>query len=234
MPAAAAEAQGLWKFYGDYAALRDITLSIQPGSTVALIGRNGAGKTTLLRMFAGLSRAGKGHVWIAGADPREPAARQSLGWIGHAISLYEDLSARENLRLFAELYGLAKPSAVADQWIDRVGMQHAANGLVREFSRGMRQRIALARAFLHRPELLLLDEPFTSLDDRAIALLQSLLSEARAENRTVILSTHQLREALELSTDVALLARGRLLYRGARTQQMADDPGWLYTQYADA
>ncbi len=234
MPAAAAEAQGLWKFFGDYAALRDITLSIEPGSTVALIGRNGAGKTTLLRMFAGLSRAGKGHVYIAGMDPREPAARQGLGWIGHAISLYEDLSARENLRLFAELYGMTAPAAVADQWIERVGMQHAASGLVREFSRGMRQRIALARAFLHRPDLLLLDEPFTSLDDRAIALLQTLLHEARAEGRTVILSTHQLREALELSTDVALLARGRLLYRGARTRQMAEDPGWLYTQYADA
>ena len=185
-------------------------------------------------MFAGLSRAGKGNVFIAGADPREPAARKSMGWIGHAISLYEDLSARENLRLFAGLYGVSTPAAVADQWIERVGMQHAANGLVREFSRGMRQRIALARAFLHRPDLLLLDEPFTSLDDRAIALLQSLLSEARAEGRTVILSTHQLREALELATDVALLARGRLLYRGPRTPRMAGDPGWLYTQYADA
>ena len=234
MPAAAAEAQGLWKFFGDYAALRDITLAVEPGSTVALIGRNGAGKTTLLRMFAGLSRAGKGHVLVAGADPREPASRQTMGWLGHAISLYEDLSARENLRLFAELYGVRAPAAVADRWIERVGMQHAAGGLVREFSRGMRQRIALARAFLHRPALLLLDEPFTSLDDRAIALLQSLLAEARAEGRTVILSTHQLREALELSTHVALLARGRLLFRGPRTQQMSDDPGWLYTQYADA
>ena len=234
MPGAAAEAQGLWKYFGDYAALRDVSLSVAPGATLALIGRNGAGKTTLLRLFAGLSRAGRGSVLLAGLNPRESQARRRVGWLGHGISLYEDLSATENLRLFAELYGVAEPAATARAWIERVNMRHAADGLIREFSRGMRQRIALARAFLHDPELLLLDEPFTSLDDRAIALLQSLMREATARGRTVIMSTHQLREALELATSVALLARGRLVHSGPRTQHMVDDPAWLYAQYPDA
>ncbi len=233
MPAAA-EAQGLWKFFGDYAALRDVTLTVPSGATLALIGRNGAGKTTLLRMFAGLSRAGRGTVTLDGLNPRDAAARNRLGWLGHGISLYEDLSAFENLRLFAELYGVPDSKSLAHQWIERVNMQHAADGLVREFSRGMRQRIAIARAFLHDPQLLLLDEPFTSLDDRAIALLQSLMRDATARGRTIIMSTHQLREALELASDVALLARGKLVHRGPRTQQMVNEPGWLYAQYPDA
>jgi heme exporter protein A len=109
-----------------------------------------------------------------------------------------------------------------------------SDGLVREFSRGMRQRLAVARAFLHKPALLLLDEPFTALDDRAIAVLQGLLKSALAEGRTVIMSTHQLREALELATDVALINRGKLAFRGERTREMLEDPGWLYRQYGEA
>jgi ABC-type multidrug transport system ATPase subunit len=107
------------------------------------------------------------------------------------------------------------------------------DGLVREFSRGMRQRLAVARAFIHNPSLLLLDEPFTALDDKAIAVLQSLLNKARSEGRTIIMSTHQLREALELASDVALIARGRLAFRGERTREMLDDPGWLYRNYGE-
>ena len=108
------------------------------------------------------------------------------------------------------------------------------DGLVREFSRGMRQRLAVARVFLHNPSLLLLDEPFTALDDKAIAVLQQLLNKARSEGRTIIMSTHQLREALELASDVALIARGRLAFRGERTQEMLDDPGWLYATMASS
>ena len=107
------------------------------------------------------------------------------------------------------------------------------DGLVREFSRGMRQRLAVARAFLHSPDVLLMDEPFTALDDRAIAVLQTLLRQALAEGRTMIMSTHQLREALELATDVALLNRGRVAFTGARTPEMLADPGWVYAHYGE-
>jgi ABC-type multidrug transport system ATPase subunit len=108
------------------------------------------------------------------------------------------------------------------------------DGLVREFSRGMRQRLAVARAFLHGPDVLLMDEPFTALDDRAIAVLQTLLREALAQGRTMIMSTHQLREALELATDVALLVRGKVAFHGERTAEMLADPGWVYARYGES
>ncbi len=151
--------------------------------------------------------------------------------LGHGIGIYDELSAFENLRLFAELYNVPEPKKAALAWLEKTGLDRVRDGLVREFSRGMRQRLAVARAFIHEPALLLLDEPFTALDDRAIAVLQQLLTEARAAGRTIIMSTHQLREALELASDVALIDRGRLAYRGPRTQEMVDDPAWLYRTY---
>jgi heme exporter protein A len=231
--AAALEVSKVWKYYGDFPALRDIQLSIEPGSTVALLGRNGAGKTTLLRIIAGLSKASEGSVSIQGSSVREQSTRRRIGVLGHGISLYDELSATENLVLFAKLYGLNEPEKQAVAWLERTGLDRVRDGLVREFSRGMRQRLAVARAFMHEPEVLLLDEPFTALDDRAIAVLQSLLAEAHAAGRTIVLSTHQLREALELATHVALIQRGQLAFTGERTQQMVDDTGWLYRTHGE-
>ena len=226
--------EGVWKFYGDFPALANISFKVEGGTCLALIGRNGAGKTTLLRMLAGLSKAAKGNITILGGDPRAENIRQRVGVLGHGIGVYEELSAFENLRLFARLYGIGNPRQIAMEWLERTGLDRVSDGLVREFSRGMRQRLAVARAFLHKPALLLLDEPFTALDDRAIAVLQGLLKSALAEGRTVIMSTHQLREALELATDVALINRGKLAFRGERTREMLEDPGWLYRQYGEA
>jgi heme ABC exporter ATP-binding subunit CcmA len=227
----AVAADGVWKFYGDFPALRDVRLEAAAGSCLALIGRNGAGKTTLLRVIGGFSRPGRGAVRILGRDPRDAAARRQTGWIGHGISVYDELSALENLMLFARLYDLPHPRASALEWLERTGLLRVRDGLVREFSRGMRQRLAVARAFLHDPQVLLLDEPFTALDDRAIAVLQRLLTEALAAGKTVVLSTHQLREALELATDVALLDRGRVAFHGPRTGEMLADPGHVYARY---
>lgn len=224
----------VWKFYGDYAALRDITLNIEPGTCTALLGRNGAGKTTLLRIIAGLSRAAKGRVSIWGDDVRTPETRHRLGVLGHAIGIYDELSAIENLRLFARLYDVSDVDSAAKRWLEKVGLDRVANGLVREFSRGMRQRLAVARAFIHEPQVLLLDEPFTSLDDRAIAVLQTVLRDAVSDGKTVLMSTHQLREALELATHVVLVNRGRMAYHGDRTREMLEDPGWLYRTYGEA
>jgi ABC-type multidrug transport system ATPase subunit len=157
-----------------------------------------------------------------------------LGVLGHAIGIYDELSAMENLRLFARLYDVKDVDGAAIRWLERVGLERVADGLAREFSRGMRQRLAVARAFLHDPEVLLLDEPFTALDDRAIAVLQTVLRGALAEGKTVVMSTHQLREALELATNVALLNRGKIAYHGDRTPEMLEDPGWLYRNYGEA
>ena len=225
--------EGVWKFFGDYPALKDVTFHVDPGACLALLGRNGAGKTTLLRILAGLSKAAKGSITILGGDARADATRKRIGVLGHGIGVYEELSAYENLRLFAKLYEIADPRKTALEWLERTGLDRVRDGLVREFSRGMRQRLAVARAFLHNPSLLLLDEPFTALDDRAIAVLQGLLKDALKEGRTIIMSTHQLREALELATDVALINRGKLAFRGERTREMLEDPGWLYRHYGE-
>jgi heme ABC exporter ATP-binding subunit CcmA len=227
----ALEIQNVWKYYGDYPALRDVTFDVEEGSCLALLGRNGAGKTTLLKILAGLSKPGKGAVRVMGEDARAQVTRRRIGVLGHGIGIYDELSAYENLMLFARLYSVPNPEHVVSEWLERTGLERVREGLVREFSRGMRQRLAVARAFLHQPSLMLLDEPFTALDDRGIAVLQDFLNDARRAGRTIIMSTHQLREALELATDVALINRGKLAYRGPRTQEMLDDPTHLYRIY---
>lgn len=175
---------GVWKFYGDYPALREISFDAHAGECIALLGRNGAGKTTLLRILAGLSRAARGEVKVFGKDVMDRAARAACGILGHGIAIYDELSAYENLKLFGELYGLGDAAGRAHQWLERVNLLRVKDGLVREFSRGMRQRLAVARAFIHSPRLLLFDEPFTSLDDKAVSLLQSLLADSlRGGNR---------------------------------------------------
>ncbi len=223
----------LWKYFGDYPALQRISFTVDAGAALAIIGRNGAGKTTLLRLLAGLSTPARGSVTLLGHDARDPKTRARVGIIGHGIGIYDELSAIENLRLFGQLYGLDDVDGAALEWLERTGLARVRDGLVREFSRGMRQRLAVARAFLHNPDLLLLDEPFTALDDRAIAMLQGLLTDALAAGKTVLMSTHQLREALELATHVGLIARGRLVYTGVRTEEMLADPGWLYRHYGE-
>jgi heme exporter protein A len=224
----------VWKFYGDYPALRDISIEVGEGACLALLGRNGAGKTTLLKILAGLSRQQKGSVRILGDEVRSQNARSRIGVLGHAIGIYDELSATENLILFAQLYGLENPRRSAEEWLERTGLTNASQALVREFSRGMRQRLAVARAFIHNPRILLFDEPFTALDDRAIAVLQQVLRDALAAGKTVVMSTHQLREALELATHAALIVRGRLAFSGERTPEMLADPTWLYRNYGEA
>lgn len=229
----ALEVAGVSKFFGDFPALRNVSFRVAPASVVALLGRNGAGKTTLLRILAGLTKPTEGRVRLRGADAREASTRRRIGVLGHGVSVYDELSAHENLTVFARLYGLDQPARRADAMLERVGLSAVRDGLVREFSRGMRQRLAIGRAFLHDPELLLLDEPFTSLDDRAIALLQTLLAEARQRGRTVVMSTHQIREAMELATHVTFLERGRVAFDGERPPEMLSDSGWLYRTFGE-
>lgn len=230
----AASIEHVWKFYGDYPALRDITFQVEHGAVLVLLGRNGAGKTTLLRILAGLSRPTRGKVTLFGQEVRDTSTRTRVGVLGHGIAVYDELSALENLQLFGRFYGVEEAEKKARYWLERTGLERAGDARVREFSRGMRQRLAVARAFLHDPSLLLLDEPFTALDDRAIAVLQDVIRSAKAEGRTIIMCTHQLREALELATHVALISRGRLAFHGVRTEEMVRDPGWLYRTYGEA
>ncbi|WP_031499707.1 heme ABC exporter ATP-binding protein CcmA [Bryobacter aggregatus] len=206
------------KFFGSFPALRDLTFALESGDCVALLGRNGAGKTTLLNLMAGLSRPTDGKLEIT--------KRVSL--LGHGIGVYDELSARENLKFFATLHTVAID---VDKWLYKVNLLNVADAPLREYSRGMRQRLALARVFMGDPELLLLDEPFTSLDDKATALLQTLLAEALARKATVVLSTHQIPEAMALASRIVFLENGKLAYFGPRPQEMLDDSTWIYRTY---
>lgn len=233
MSDAALDVRAVWKYFGDYPALRAVNLNVARGECLAMLGRNGAGKTTLLKILAGLSTPSQGGVTVFGSDGNSTGARRKTGVLGHGIGIYDELTARENLELFGKIYQVERPAQAAIAWLERVDLKHVADSRAREFSRGMRQRLAVARAFLHEPDLLLLDEPFTALDDRSIALLQRLLAERLAAGATVVMSTHQLREAMELATHWSLLVRGNLVHKGERTPEILSDPTWVYRNYGE-
>ena len=228
MSAAAISVRGIWKFFGDFPAVRDVSFEVGRGTVTALLGRNGAGKTTLLRMIAGLSRPSRGEFRLgaSGADPSGAASR--LGIVGHGQWIYDDLTAEENLRFFARLYGIAEPAATIARWLESTGLTSFRHTRAGEYSRGMRQRLAIARAFLHEPEILLLDEPWTALDDRAIGLLSSLLSSAHQKQRTVLVCSHQLTETLQAATHVLVLDRGRLAFAGENSAEFKTSPQNFY------
>jgi len=202
------EVQGLAKYFGRHAALRDLEISIPRGQFIALFGRNGAGKTTLLRILAGLSRPSTGTVTIRGFRPGTLAARAGIGYLSHNTALYPDMTAVENLRFFARLLDLPCGDAGLEERIARVGL--AGRGLepVRNYSRGMQQRLAIARAFLHDPGLLLLDEPFTGLDQKGTEFLQSYLKEAHAAGKTCVMAIHDELLGYSLADRMVAIERG--------------------------
>jgi heme exporter protein A len=204
----------LTKSFGPRVALAGVDLSIERGEFVTLMGPNGAGKTTLLRILATLARPTSGTVRIAGLDPTRDGitVRQRIGFLSHRTLLYEDLTAEQNLRFYARMYGLDDGPARVQDLLQRVGLATRHHDLVRTFSRGMQQRLALARAVLHRPHVLLLDEPYTGLDPLAAQVLTGLLTELTGEGCTILLTTHDLGRGLEVGRRVVVLARGRLVY----------------------
>lgn len=216
------------KYFGDFPALREVDLDVPAGSVLALLGRNGAGKTTLLRILAGLSTPSSGTVSFPAADSSDRIQHGRIGVVGHGAWIYDELTAAENLRFFGGLYGVSDPGQVVAEWLARVGLERFANSRAAEFSRGMRQRLTIARAFLHEPDILLLDEPWTALDDRATQLLSALLDQARREGRAAVICSHQLREAFDVADQVALLHRGRLVFRGEIDASLREHPQSLY------
>jgi len=227
MNEAAISIQNVWKFFGDFAAVREVSLEVPHGTILALLGRNGAGKTTMLRMMAGLSRPSRGDISVAGRTWAEQNG-SAIGVVGHGEWIYDDLSARENLEFFGRLYKVEDLAASIDRWLETVGLTRFRNARTSEFSRGMRQRLALARAFLHKPQILLLDEPWSALDDRAIHLLSSLLRDAQARGCSVVVCSHQLREALEVATQVAVIDRGKLIFQGPNSEDFKSAPEDFY------
>ena len=213
MSVPAVAARGLEKRFGWAVALDGVDLVVAQGSSLAVLGPNGAGKSTLLRLIAGLARPSAGSVEIAGrrADGRE--ARAQIGLIGHATCLYPALSARENLVFTARLHGLADPGARADALLAEAGLAGVADRPVGGFSRGMAQRVAIARGLVHDPALLLLDEPFTGLDRASAGRLAERLAALRGERRTLVLVTHDVTSAARLADAAIVMARGRVVER---------------------
>ncbi len=205
------EARGLWRAYGRRQVLRGLDLAVAAGEAVAVAGPNGAGKTTLLRVLAGLARPDRGEVRLEGRPLRRdaPEVRRAVGVVSHQTLLYDDLTLHENLTFAARLYGLSMPAAAARAALDEAGLGPRADESPRRLSRGLAQRAAIARALLHRPRLLLLDEPFTALDAAASERLRAELGARRRQGLGIVLVTHQLGEAWEVATRIAVLVEGR-------------------------
>ncbi|MFN8545441.1 MAG: heme ABC exporter ATP-binding protein CcmA [Candidatus Binatia bacterium] len=214
MVAPPVRAVGLTRAYAGTPVLAGVDLVVEAGELVVLLGPNGAGKTTLLRVLATLLGPSGGRLELFGTVARgcPPAVRRRIGYVGHETSCYPDLSAVENLHFHAELFGVPDAAVRVAEIVRWAGLDGAARRPARAYSRGMQQRLALARALLHRPDLLLLDEPFTGLDPAAAATLAARLAELRAAGTAILLTTHDLDRAAPIATRAAILARGRMAW----------------------
>ncbi len=214
MPEPAVEVSGLSKHFGAATALGGVDFSLAAGEFLTVFGPNGAGKTTLMRIVATLARPSSGSVRIFGQDmSRAPAAiRRRIGLVTHRSLLYGSLSAFHNVAFFARMFGVDHAEDRAREILVEMGLEHRMDDPVQTYSRGMEQRCAIARALVHHPDILLLDEPFSCLDPDAAARLQNLLASPDGTTRTVILTSHDLSRGAELASRVAILARGRLVF----------------------
>jgi heme ABC exporter ATP-binding subunit CcmA len=226
----ALESEDIRKTFGYFTALAGVSLSVRRGEFLTLFGRNGAGKTTFLKIVATLMKPTHGRLRIEGIDIRdEPEeARRHIGFLSHNTYLYRDLTPVENLRFFGRLYGLSNLDERIHKLIDRVGLQRRASDPVRSFSRGLHQRLGLARVMLHDPSLILLDEPYTGLDANAVDMLNQMLDEAIGRDKTIILTTHDLEHGLRAASRAAIIDRGKIVFISEANDPAIRD---AYSQY---
>ena len=206
------EVQRLVKTFGLKPVLRGLDFQVEHGEFVALVGPNGAGKTTFLRILATLSRPSTGEVRVAGhpLPAWATVVRRSLGVVSHQPLLYGDLTTEENLRFYGRMYGVGNLKQRLEEVLGMVGLIALRRDLVRQLSRGMQQRLSIGRAILHDPEILLLDEPHTGLDQEAVVMLDGLLHEVAARGRTVVMTSHDLTRVTEIADRVDILHKGRI------------------------
>jgi heme exporter protein A len=211
------EAKGLVREYGAVVAVNGVDLALAEGEFLTVFGPNGAGKSSLLKMLGGALRPTRGTVSLRGVplDFSQGEWRRKVGMLSHQGFLYPQLTAEENLRFYARLFGLDDVDRRVAARLERVGLADRARFAVHTLSHGMKQRLALARALLHDPELVLLDEPYTGLDPAAASVLRQVLEELGDSRRTVVMVTHNLTEGLALATRVAIQVGGRLAWQSA-------------------
>jgi heme exporter protein A len=210
-------AEGLVRTFGGRRAVDDVSFTLNAGDCLALFGPNGAGKTTLLRLLAGLLAPGEGRALVNGVPLKAGlAARGQVGLVSHASMLYDTLTARENVEFAARLHGVPDARAAASIALEAMRVLERADAPVRTLSRGLQQRVSIARAIVHGPRLLLCDEPYTGLDESGAAALTATLMERRESGAALLLVTHNLAEGLEIATQAAIMRRGRFVRHEAR------------------
>ncbi|MCF7796824.1 MAG: ABC transporter ATP-binding protein [Lentisphaeria bacterium] len=207
-------AENLRKEFGRVVALRGVSFQVEEGAFFTIFGRNGAGKSTLLSIISGMASATDGRIRVFGEDPGERTHRHRLSVISHESFLYDNLTALENLAFYGKLYQVENLNERMHAVLDQVGLHHRRFDLVHTFSRGMVQRLTIARAILHNPDLFLLDEPFTGLDQHATEMLIGLMDDLKSQGKTILLTTHDLQIGLRLSTSFMLLERQRVVETG--------------------
>lgn len=218
--------------YGRHFALHRVSFELEAGTATALLGENGSGKTSLLTLISTVESPTSGTISYDEVDRDEFArrCRDRVGWVAHDSLLYDHLTGRENLVFYANMYGVAAPESRAEEWLARTGLADAADRRVGAYSRGMRQRISIARAVIHDPDLLLLDEPMTGLDQQGRDFVASCLEDFHASDKIVVFATHDLDLAGELADRAVVLSNGRL---GATDSDVdADEVAALYREHA--
>ena len=218
-PGHAIEVRGLTKAFGDKPVLNGIELGVERGSRTVIFGANGSGKTTLIKVLAAIYRPSSGNIRIGGLDiGRESReVRRLIGVVGHQTYLYPDLTVGENLRFYGQMYGLSAADGRIRKLIVGLGLLAYLHERAANLSRGMQQRVSIARALIHNPAVLLLDEPETGLDRHAMGQFGKVLETAKAELKTVVMTTHNLDYGLELADSVAVIAGGRIVYQSPRS-----------------
>lgn len=219
-------AENLHKSFDNRAVLRDVSVHLRPGTFLAIAGGNGTGKTTFLKILSKLMKPDSGTIRLFGQDiwAESDAIRRGVGFLSHQIYLYDDLNALENLRFTARLFNLTDPEDRITDLLRRMNLYHRQYDPLKSYSRGMQQRLALARAILHDPDVLLLDEPFSGLDEAGIDILSSLIGEYKEEGKSAILVTHNLQIGYDLADELLILHRGRAWFQ-------AEKAGLSYEQY---
>lgn len=210
------EVRRIFKYFGDFSALRDVSLRVTAGESVLIYGANGAGKTTLLRVLAYLSRPSEGEIFLDGVYVPRPSEvyKRRIGFVSHSTFLYDDLTVRENLRLTGKLFRLEELDPRIDALLELFALGERAGDFVRTLSRGLQQRVTLARALLHDPDFVLLDEPFTGLDTASCGELERLLRRLPEQGRAVIFSTHSFAQGVSIAGRLVALEKGKLRYDG--------------------